>query len=300
MDGLHWIVGASREELCETYMQHAEARRDETVNSAFLAVYNVHFFLGPQQDELTRNDEAIWDAIESLDSQVLVLNEFFPVARGSGVAEAAEAFANRLSTEMGYKYSSMDGSPDYREVSFVTVVFSRLPFVVPAKQIRIVDRFAVHVMLEGGLDILGVHLDVYDDSGDLRVRQVKVLLDYIEQKSRKSMESSACWILAGDLNALRPQDYNDEQWSKLEKHDALRGVKLDARPLQMLELDGFVDSFAICKLPPPLCTTWSCRRIDYILIKDTSSTHRWILSDARVVYSAASDHFPITCNLTTM
>jgi len=112
-------------------------------------------------------------------------------------------------------------------VTFVTVIFSRLPFVQARweEQIRLCgDRHAVRVSvaLEDCLvHVFGLHLDVYDEAGAMRLSQAQQVLRHCS--SQKNV------VLAGDLNSLRRRDYSEADWDKLVRHDNQRGQSREKR-----------------------------------------------------------------------
>ncbi len=246
-----------------------------------LCTYNVHFWLGPCQVKCMPNENAIIAVIAAADADILVLNECFPISDPKRFKEMVK----RLEQELGYVHHTVEGSPKYTDVTFVTVIFSRQPFEETSEQMNLWgERHAVRVCVPGGLNVVGLHCDLYDESGATRVKQVAQIL------AKTARHANV--VLAGDMNALRRADYSETEWHKLETHDALRKVKLDTSAVDLLEKDGFSDSFKGLG-EPPSCTTWSGRRIDYVFLK----APQWKVSQSFVIHSAASDHTPVVADL---
>jgi endonuclease/exonuclease/phosphatase family metal-dependent hydrolase len=172
----------------------------------------------------------------------------------------------------------------------VTCIFSKHEFLLE-KQIDLWgDRHAVQVQThQGELEIFGIHLDVYDESGATREKQIQQII----KLSEASETTKNCCIIAGDVNAVRRKDYSDEQWEKLQQHDKLRNVVLDSGATDLIEAAGFVDCFEACGKTPPLCTTWSGRRIDFIFVK----SEKFQVTQAFVYHCASSDHIPVITDL---
>ena len=287
-----WRVGAGPDELCEWFV---EQQRNVPVpppsaGALRIACYNVHFFLGPRQTALEPNEAAILAELRLVGEHcsVLVLNEFVPIYLHEAAQEHAARLAEFMAVELGFEHHTYKAATS--AATFVTVIFSRVPFdfccTIPLSG----DREAVHVLLGNGLDIdiLGTHLDVYDETGETRAQQVDELFHYIE-----SGPPRPCWVLAGDMNALRRQDYSDEEWTRIVEHDRQRQIKPDTNVIAKLEQQGFVDCFEACKTKPPSFSTWSGRRIDYCFLKSVM----WKVQQAMAHPSAASDHLPVICDL---
>ncbi len=285
MKGSSWSVGMDVNQLVAWFVA-TEGRLDPASvptrerPALRLCTYNVHFWLGPEQLVCEPNVEEMMAIIAATDADVLVLNEFVPVKD----TRSMDGLVDRLERSLGYVHHTVKGSPSCRDVTYVTVVFSRLP-LEERQQIGLwEDRHAVRVCVEGGLQVVGMHLDVYDDSGKTRNKQAEQVLAKVRPLANV--------VLAGDMNALRRKDYSAEEWEKLAAHDALRKVALETGAIDAIEKAGFRDSFEGVGATPA-CTTWSGRRIDYVFLK----TPNWKVVRSFVVHSAASDHIPVVVDL---
>jgi hypothetical protein len=118
-------------------------------------------------------------------------------------------------------------------VTFVTVIFSRVPFqqTQAEEQIGLFgDRHAVRVSVlldnrlvracffsllyvlfffffASQLHVFGLHLDVYDEAGTARLKQAQQVISKIG-----TLENV---VIAGDLNSLRRRDYCTADWEKI-------------------------------------------------------------------------------------
>jgi len=127
------------------------------------------------------------------------------------------------------------------------------------------------------LRVVGTHLDVYDETGSIRVNQIKRILHHVGTHEYV--------IIAGDLNCLRPADYDDIELQHIKKADQKRNVqtiKTDA--VQILEEAGYTDASA--QLGIPIKTSvWANRRCDYIYGLGVEFVQ------SGVVRNASSDHY---------
>ena len=56
--------------------------------------------------------------------------------------------------------------------------------------------------------IYGTHLDVHDQTGNIRIKQLKTIFKNVKEKN---------YLFIGDLNSMDKNDYNKDQWSNLKK-----------------------------------------------------------------------------------
>lgn len=129
------------------------------------------------------------------------------------------------------------------------------------------------------------HLDVFDESEKTRVEQIKQIINEINDE----------YILLGDMNSLRKKDYNLDEWNYLINDCKLR--KTDAHTLvtDFIESNKFVDSWTLVNKSSPKISVWSMRRVDYIYI---GKEFKHIINNCNLVFSDASDHFPLYMDLT--
>lgn len=116
-------------------------------------------------------------------------------------------------------------------------------------------------------------------------------------------------VLAGDFNSLRRLDYSDERWQHFIDHDKLRSLTPKHSVMDLIEGSVFTDCFVregVCcmifrpnrhQLPVPQCTTWSGRRIDYILLNEAWN---YPIQGCYVYHSAVSDHVPVIMDFQTV
>lgn len=127
---------------------------------------------------------------------------------------------------------------------------------------------------------------MYDDSGRVRLQQLKQLQRLIEP-------APTAVLLVGDCNALRRRDYNDQQWAKIVAHDRLRDVVTEHATVDFIEGPlNFEECFAKAGVAWPLCTTWSGRRIDFLFVRgDVQVANPFYLP------CTSSDHIPVAVDI---
>ena len=128
-------------------------------------------------------------------------------------------------------------------------------------------------------NIVNVHLDVFDETEITRSTQITEILKYCDDDT----------ILLGDFNSLRKDDYSKLEYKNILKEDLIRNVTTQNLVTSKIESDGFVDSFVYLTLDIPKITVWSCRRIDYMFLKEFTK----YLVSSNVFVTHASDHFMI-------
>ena len=308
---MKWCSGDSPEVLSDHFVEYNKngaLRMPQRQEGIFrVATFNVHFFLDCRG---VPNVEKILEEICELESELLVLNEFFPLPHAHGLSSKdAESLAKSLRERIiacGYIEDSYESSPSWEKgiswfanmcfsqslkATFVTVIFSKAKMLM-LKQVTVEDRHCVFVKLDNGISLWGVHLDVYDESGKLRRKQAKIMLEKCDKDDFV--------IIAGDMNAMRRKDYSEEEIEKIRSHDTMRNVCPDFETVELIESNGFVDSFEMCKKKSPNCryriflfdlsdfssfflaSTWSGRRVDFVFLRNIAKSD-WIIEESYIV-----------------
>jgi len=148
----------------------------------------------------------------------------------------------------------------------------------------------------GEFRIYNTHLDVWDQSETTRLSQVKQI-DALIKRDLEQYRFDGPVILFGDFNALHPSSYVDPlHWEWILKQDEARKVQTKTSAMSFLINSGWAD---LAQPSPPPVTTWSMRRIDYVLMR-TEMAH--LLEGYRIRLwhhlDTASDHLPIGMDLT--
>ncbi|KAH9260564.1 hypothetical protein BASA81_001031 [Batrachochytrium salamandrivorans] len=141
------------------------------------------------------------------------------------------------------------------------------------------------------------HLDVYDESGRTRLRQVTELHELISQDLAQ-LKFTGPVLLMGDFNAMHRPHYPHQanpalsrSWEQIVQHDLTRGLQHETSTMDYLLNLSHNRWWDVFGLQPPLVTSWAMRRIDFILIK---ATHLLLGKvEAWVAFDCASDHLPV-------
>lgn len=117
------------------------------------------------------------------------------------------------------------------------------------------------------------HLDVFDESGEIRREELNLLFQFIEKNYPKNIPT----ILTGDFNCLKYEDYSDR--------DRPTG---DFDTIRKIEEYGFTDVFEGLKY-----SVWSGRRVDYVFVKNFYRE----IDGTYVYYDDLSDHFALIVDI---
>lgn len=133
---------------------------------------------------------------------------------------------------------------------------------------------------------IGTHLDVFDNTGKTRKKQITQIFDVINRDEYKNKKI----VIAGDLNSLRKKDYNEIEWKHIVDTDNKRNVKTIEDVIPIIENNGFNESFNDNNSRLNV-SVWSERRVDYIFGRNIK------FIDSYVYESTASDHYPIYADI---
>lgn len=293
-----------------------------------IATYNVHIWADPrfkfQKNKalLTENIRKIctdsdqnirpstkvttvFNVIEKLDADILLLQE-----AASDNLEEFEDYKKILKA-MGYEYGTeffgnMNEGIDTPYGPFGNWILSRYPFVEDPQVVHFekqaeptspwkpedrVHRCVIHAKIKLPNDqivsIYVTHLDAFDVTESTRLEQIKELVELVLHDSTENI------LLAGDLNSIRPQDYQKfpTLWESIVADSWKREVPTPTDVLDYLKEKGFVDSFSLLNRLTPGFTTWSGTTIDFLM----PQIAQWKLSiiDSGVYFDSASDHIPV-------
>jgi endonuclease/exonuclease/phosphatase family metal-dependent hydrolase len=260
--------------------------------------YNVHGFYDV---ECGKSFEEICEIIEVVDADIMVIQEF--TLYGTKDLVTFRNFCKYL-TSLGYVFIKTDRKHNNVVASKINCNFLEV-ISLGADDIRKVPRFAIAISMkismkngeESDLIFVGTHLDVFDETGQTRCRQVQLILDCVENyiKDLRSDPSETQVIISGDFNCIRRWDYSDDEWDHIVEVDRERGVdtwkvasktdpKLDGT--QLIEKHKFKD--ASVQLGTPIkSSVWANRRVDYIYGMNVNFIR------AVAIRNASSDHHPV-------
>lgn len=195
----------------------------------------------------------------------------------------------------GYRYrSACMGSTIHCRVGtyFGNAIFSKIP-ITDALGLTLPPNVEGRCMSTCGINIGGkntlvcsIHLDVFDETGSIRKKQLEVAVSYIDYITG-SVDLPLPVIVMGDFNCLLSSDYNREEVEWLQRNN--RNQPLDFSSLSVLTDAGFDDVFGVLKY-----TVWSARRTDYVF---TRGITRDKIVGTYVYFTPASDHLPLIIDI---
>jgi endonuclease/exonuclease/phosphatase family metal-dependent hydrolase len=253
----------------------------KTHSDVRVLTYNVHGFRdGNQHNKL----QEIINVIKEINPDVFVLEEVYTYKKNDPITE--EKLKDKLAM-IGYRYSAFSSNG-------INAVFSNHPFENREVQLGRDNKYKIlrnalfcrfsrcknkFCKLDGIL-FVGTHLDVYDESGILREKQMRTIIETINNIGIDKV------IIAGDLNSLRKNDYTQIEWEYIVDIDKKRKVNTIEDAIPLIEEAGFIDSFVGYKKSINL-SVWSGRRVDYIYGKNIK------FKNSATYKKTFSDHYPI-------
>ena len=119
------------------------------------------------------------------------------------------------------------------------------------------------------LTVYGTHLDVYDNKGRTRGKEIEELIETCEEEENeeennpKNKPKKGPILIAGDFNSVRKCDYNflsgngmyawDLISKEFENHFSTPATTFE---LEKLRMAGYQDSFTKSSSKPPTFTVW--------------------------------------------
>lgn len=146
--------------------------------------------------------------------------------------------------------------------------------------IKSVPRYAIIAQLELDevIQLVVTHLDVFDETEETRLNQIKKIINNIDDMQT---------IIMGDFNSLRLKDYSEEEWHNIVMHDKKRDVIPMTKVTDCLKENKFKDgSYKLNKIN---MSVWSMRRVDYIYVKKL----KYKIINYETYPTLISDHYPV-------
>lgn len=248
-----------------------------------LGTFNVHMFLDYKK---RRSMKQIIETIEILDCDLIILQEAMFYKK-----KIEEQFAKYLKKT---KYKHYYNSTGYG----INVFLSKKPLNIDEMKVINLgkgnvgkfNRYAssCYVTINNiKHQIIGTHLDVFDETGQSRCKQLKVILKHINKDNHPV-------IILGDFNALKRSDYSDQEWNVITEINKKRGIiNTPVCLTNQIEKHGFVDSCELSQQTPPKITVWTNRRVDYIYLKVNEDYTNNMKLNTWVYKTFCSDHYPV-------
>ena len=224
--------------------------------------------------------------IQDCNPDVLILEEF-----------VLDSKISSIFSKLGYNYNFMCNTMS-SGIPFGNIILSKYPLKnVEVKSYQAdmnnpIERrgyvkATINLPNSKSFTIFGTHLDVWDDSGNLRKNEVLELLN--------QMNLTDNIIVIGDFNSIRSKDYEKEVWNAIVQNTIQR-TKLPPSTvaLDFLDQTGFLDCFTQIGFLLPKFTVWNGTLIDFIFLNKN-----WNLpiAGSYAYYDSASDHIPIIMDI---
>ena len=283
----------SRSMLVQQYLTHIEINKWR--NKAFVEKRGefrvVTWNLSGMTDVLgVTSLQRVLSALFTLNADVLCLQE----------CPSTKKVLNAIA-KLGYSHRRLCKSLVPRRMGTTTlanVIFSKQA-IVGKKLIKFgSDNCAVLAMVQlpargrratMKLVFTSMHLPVGDEK--LRVRYIR---KYIAELDKYALPGSS--FVAGDMNALTRMHYTVPQWELMMRVNRARGVQPPfSNAMQLWKTSGYTDAFSS---NPPRSTVWSERIVDYVLL-DYHGNKKFLVRQAGVYFTAASDHLPVVVDLSS-
>lgn len=285
----------SSELLKEAYKKEQNSKSAQDANklipskeahSIRIATYNVHNWKDVDGQETL---SSILDLVENFGADVVAMQE---VTLDTTAKAALNMFNSKNALHEAFCEADLwPGAP------FGNLLLSKYP-LNNKKDIQLIKnnegRCAIISDITtplGDINITTTHLDVFDRTGSVRLKQINTLGPELNKIWESGIYSAQ--ILMGDMNALKKNEIGEVWLKRIIAANKARGVTTTFKEIPLLESYGLVDSFEHMNSAPPALTTWAGRRVDYIFLRKNSSL---IARGCYVYHSSASDHLAILCD----
>lgn len=201
-----------------------------------LATYNVHYWTDLYENPAFSR---IFEDIKHINADVLCLQEVsFAPTRLSSLTydELMAKFA-----ELGYVHTVEIRTQPYLGGDFGNLILSKKRMSQSTSGLldqgsgKVRRGYCSAHIDELNLDICCVHLDVFDETGATRRRQLSQLIELLGGLR-------ANLVIMGDFNATRSCDYPTTQLQEIMDADQMRGSTTDIKTLQVFKRFGYFRS----------------------------------------------------------
>lgn len=143
------------------------------------------------------------------------------------------------------------------------------------------------------LQFVNIHLDHTDDSAHKQQQLEGVLKMMAADPYHSQIDYQ---FIGGDFNIPMAKQLSKEKQQALQQEARSRNTEINLHLLELLEKQGYVDSFDHSGINPPGATTWSLARIDYLFLKllNGSKLH---FTGQYLFHTLNSDHNPLVFDM---
>ena len=117
---------------------------------------------------------------------------------------------------------------------------------------------------------------------------MNLILQHIQRRGFKDV------IIMGDFNSLKKDDYTEEEWSHIINSNQKRYIKTMTLVTDLMNENGYTDSFKWTKRGRENVSVWSMKRVDYIYF---SKNYPHKVLNSFTIPTLISDHLPVVCDI---
>lgn len=252
--------------------------------------YNVHYFSDVNG---VNNAIDIINVILSLDADIIALQELWFSCRTISYQDFKNILRNN-----NYNYYRLESrGPNALISKYKLNNIQKLNIGSSGVKSHKIVRNAILADIKFNEKIIGIaatHLDVYDETEMTRLSQINQIIKALEIRDNDKCLN----IIMGDLNSVRSNDYEPFRWQEIINEDLDRGVDTQTLVMNNLNKYKYKDVFDLNTIeqPKPQNTVWSCRRVDYIMVKKNNNNYSQI--KAYISHHTESDHVPVVADIT--
>jgi len=153
------------------------------------------------------------------------------------------------------------------------------------------SKCAQIIRIDNAITVVNLHLDVWDRTGQTRVRQLQTVLRTLDNDIRVNTKKTDRIVIVGDLNAVAtPRDNALAKWIDANQMARQEDERLnESKTLASLAHAGFIDAAANIDV-----SVWTGRRVDHVWIRGFSPD---VVQRAFVWPTTVSDHLPLVVDL---
>jgi len=141
------------------------------------------------------------------------------------------------------------------------------------------------------LNIFTVHLDVWDESGSIRLQEITELVDYIINKSLTNV------LILGDFNEWDLKNTDNTYGASLVDFKRRTGLKhFSTQSHDFLKQNNFVNVFHL-KEKYPKFSCWSGKLVDFCYLFKSTWSDTIEIADITMPFLPYSDHLPIVIDI---
>lgn len=261
-----------------------------------VASYNVHYWAGPSTTNEQPYFTEVLQVLKEINADVVILEEVvWNTPQYSKEKLNTASFLEKFEA-LGYKYHQFVQTINFYGGPFGNAILSKYPinaiskkFTNGGKEPRAYINATVTLPNNKTISVYGTHLDVFDETGDIRSGQIDELLNTIRENDKNENI-----LIAADFNEARKQDYNEETWNLIVKDRASLKWPTSTKVSKALKANNFTDCFERGRFVGPQFTVWTGTAVDFIYL---NKSWKLPLAGCYTYFDASSDHIPVIMDI---